>query len=160
MAITDTSGQDVALPPRSFRQRWLIAAVVAVVVVAAGAAVAPQAIRWSQAEVSVPRERLRLASVGYGDLVRDVSVEGRVVAAVSPTLFASADGTITLLVESGADVIVGSELARVESPELENRLQQEQSALESQRIELDRQRLTTRQLQLRVRRTSTWPKSR
>jgi HlyD family secretion protein len=148
MAISDTSGQDVRLPPPSQRRRWLIGGAVAVVVLATGAALAPQAIRWSQAEVSVPRERLRLATVRHGDLVRDVSVEGRVVAAVSPTLFASADGTITLLVESGAEVALGSELARVESPELDNRLQQEQSTLESQRVELDRQRITTRQLQL------------
>jgi len=148
MAISDTSGQDISLPPPSRRRRWLIGGTVAVVVLGTGAALAPQAIRWSQAEVSVPRERLRLATVRYGDLVRDVSVEGRVVAAVSPTLFASADGTITLLVESGAQVALGNELARVDSPELDNRLQQEQSTLEEQRVELDRQRITTRQLQL------------
>lgn len=148
MPIADTSGQDVALPPQSRRRRWLLAAVAVVVLVAGAAAVAPSAIRWSQAEVSVPRERLRLATVHYGDLVRDVSVQGRVVAAVSPTLFAPADGTITLLVESGTDVALGGELAHIESPELENRLQQEQSALEAQRVELERQQIATRQTQL------------
>lgn len=148
MAIADTSAQDVRLPPRSTRRRWLVAAAVAVVVLAAGAALGPQAIRWSQAEVSISRARLQLAKAHYGDLVRDVSVQGRVVAAVSPTLFASADGTITMLVESGAEVGLGDELARIESPELENRLQQEQSGLEEQRTELERQRISTRQAQL------------
>ena len=151
--IADTSGQDVELPPPSRRRQWLIGGATAVVVLVAGAAFAPQAIRWSQATVTVPRERLRLASVRYGDLVRDVSVEGRIVAAVSPTLFASADGTITLLVESGIEVAVGSELARVESPELDNRLEQERSALEVQRVELERQRITTRQMQLQSQKT-------
>lgn len=96
----------------------------------------------------MPRERLRVATVHYGDLVRDVSVEGRVVAAVSPTLFASADGTITLLVESGTEVAVGDELAHIESPELENRLQQERASLETARVELEREHITLRQLQL------------
>ena len=146
--IADTSGQDVPLPPKSSRRLWAsVAAGVAIAVVGA-AALAPRAIRWSLAEVSVPRERLRLADVRYGDLVRDVSVQGRVVAAVSPTLFASAAGTITVLVDSGANVAVGSELARIDSPELTNRLQQEQALLEEQRVELDRQRIATRQREL------------
>lgn len=148
MAIADTSGQDVELPPPSSRRRWIIGGTVAVAVLAMGAVLTPQAIRWSQAEMSVSRDRLRLATVQFGDLVRDVSVQGRVVAAVSPTLFASADGTITLLVDSGAEVGTGDELARIESPELDNRLQQEQSTLESQRVDLERERITTRQTQL------------
>ena len=148
MAIADTSRQDVALPPPSRRRRWLIAGGAAAIALLSGTAVAPWAVRWSQAEMSVPRDRLRLAGVHVGDLVRDVSVQGRIVAAVSPTLFAPADGTITLLVDSGAEVKTGSELARIESPELASRLEQERSSLESQRVELERQRITTRQLQL------------
>lgn len=147
-AIADTSGQDVPLSPKSSRRLWLTVAGAVAVTVALGATLAPRAIRWSLAEVSVPRERLRLAEVGYGNLVRDVSIEGRVVAAVSPTLFASAAGTITLLVDSGANVAVGGELARIDSPELRNRLEQEQAALEEQRVELERQRIEIRQREL------------
>jgi HlyD family secretion protein len=153
IAISDTSGQDVALPPPSTRRRWLLGGALTVIALGAGAALAPWAMRWSQAEASVPRERLRLARVRHGDLVRDVSIEGRVVAAVSPTLFAPADGTITLLAVSGAEVMVGDELARIDSPELENRLRQEQSTLEAQHIELERQRIMTRQGQLQSQKT-------
>jgi HlyD family secretion protein len=148
MAIADTSGQDIRLAPPSARRRWFIVGGSAAAVLVLGALLLPPLLRWTQAEVSVPRERLRLAQVAYGDLVRDVSIEGRVVAAVSPTLFASADGTITLLVESGAEVDVGTELATIDSPQLENGLQQEQATLESQQVELERQRITARQLQL------------
>ena len=148
LAIADTSAQDVPLPPKSRRRLWLAVGGGVAIAVALGVLLAPGAIRWSLAEASVPRERLRLAEVGYGDLVRDVSIEGRVVAAVSPTLFASAAGTITLLVESGANVAIGSELARIDSPELESKLEQEQSALEGLGVELERQRIETRQLQL------------
>jgi len=148
MAIADTSGQDIALAPKPPLRRWGTMAVVVLVILIAAVWVAPSIVRWSQAQVSVPRERLRLATVERGDLIRDVSVQGRVVAAVSPTLFASAGGTITLLVEAGTQVMLEQVLARIDSPELENRLQQEQATLERQSVELERQRIATRQLQL------------
>ena len=76
------------------------AAVLVLVVVLA----TPSLQRWAGSAASVPRDRLRLAVVERADLVRDVSVQGRVVAAVSPSLFAPAAGTITLRVEAGAEV--------------------------------------------------------
>jgi len=146
--IADTSGQDVALAKPSRRRFWIIAGALAAVVGIAAVWFVPAIVRWSSAEAAVPRERIRVAEVRVGDLTRDVSVQGRVVAAVSPTLFAPADGTITLLVESGSSVEEGAALARIESPELENRLRQEQATLESQQVELERQRISTRQAQL------------
>ncbi|MDY6984620.1 MAG: biotin/lipoyl-binding protein, partial [Pseudomonadota bacterium] len=146
--IRDTSGQDIKIEAPSRRRRLFVASGIGFAVLLVAGLFAPVVSNWLLAEVSVPRERLRVAAVRYGDLVRDVSVEGRVVAAVSPTLFASADGTITLLVESGKEVAVGDELAHIESPELENRLQQERASLETARVELERERITLRQLQL------------
>ena len=107
--------------------------------------VAPSVQRWAGSSVSVPRDRLRLAGVVRADLVRDVSVQGRVVAAVSPSLFAPAGGTITLLVEAGAEVSEGQALAVLDSPELQNQLQREQATLDSLSVELDRQRIETKQ---------------
>ena len=89
----------------------------------------------------MPLDRLRIAEVVRGDLIRDVSVQGRVVAAVSPTLYAPAPGTITLFVEAGASVQDGQVLAEIYSPELENRLKQAESAFEEQAMELERQRM-------------------
>ena len=148
MPIADTSGQDVALAQPSRRRFWIVAGAAAAAAVIAAVWFVPAIVRWSSAEAAVPRERIRVAEVRVGDLTRDVSVQGRVVAAVSPTLFAPADGTITLLVESGSSVEAGAALARIESPELENRLRQEQATLESQGVELERQRISTRQAQL------------
>jgi HlyD family secretion protein len=67
------------------------------------------------------------------------------VAAVSPSLFAPAAGTITLRVEAGAEVGEGQTLAIVDSPELQNQLEREQSTLDSLSVELDRQRIESRQ---------------
>jgi len=83
--------------------------------------------------------------VERGDLVRDVSVQGRVVAAISPTLYAPAAGSITLQVDAGASVEEGQILAVVDSPELASQLRQAQSTLDQQSVELDRQRIESRQ---------------
>ena len=101
--------------------------------------------RWMSASVSVSGERLRVATVTRADLVRDVSVQGRVVAAVSPTLYAPADGTITLAVEAGEAVEAGQVLATVSSPALASELKQAEAIREQQAVQLERQRIESRQ---------------
>ena len=108
----------------------------------------PIVTRWATASVTVPFDRLRIATVTRGDLVRDVSVQGRVVAAISPTLYATAAGSITLYVDAGASVDEGQILAAVDSPELNNQFRQAEFALEQLSVELARQRIESRQLAL------------
>ncbi len=114
----------------------------------------PAVQRWATATVTVPLDRLRIAEVSRGDLVRDVSVQGRVIAAISPKLYATAAGTITLEVEAGASVDAGQVLAVVDSPALTNRLMQAQASLEQSTVELERQRIESRQLALEKRKAA------
>ena len=145
MKIADTSAQDVALQEKpKTRQRLMLAATVITLIIVAWL-VLPSLQRWAGSSISVPRDRLRLGTVTRTDLVRDVSVQGRVVAAISPSLFAPADGTITLLVDAGARVSEGQALAMLDSPELQNQLQQEQASFDGLSVELDRQRIETKQ---------------
>ena len=145
MKIADTSAQDVVIDkkPGGRRNLWLVASVLAVVL--ALWLVVPAVQRWAGSSISVPRDRLRVAAVTRSDLVRDVSVQGRVVAAVSPSLFAPAAGTITLLVEAGSSVAEGQPLATIDSPDLQNQLQQEQATLDRLSVEFDRQRIEAKQ---------------
>lgn len=145
MKIADTSAQDVLIEQKPGRARWLISGGVALLLILLAFWAVPAVQRWASSSVTVPLDRLRVASVEVGSLVRDVSVQGRVVAAVSPTLFAPAGGTITLRVEAGSEVAEGQVLAVLDSPEIQNRLQQEQSTLDRLRVELDRQRIEARQ---------------
>jgi HlyD family secretion protein len=96
-------------------------------------------------ERSVEMSRLRLASVVRGNLERDLSVQGRVVAAFHPTVFSTASGIVTLEVRAGDVVQQGQVIAVVESPELNNMLQQEQSNLLSMESDLGRQQIQTKQ---------------
>jgi HlyD family secretion protein len=140
-------------PPGPLRKR-LIFAGIAVAVGGAIILAAPSVKRWANATVSVPFERIRTATVTRGDLVRDVSVQGRVVAAVRPTLYATASGTITLNVEAGEQVVAGQILASVASPELTNQLEQAEASLAQRKLELERQRIDTRQQALEKRKAA------
>jgi HlyD family secretion protein len=154
LKIQDTSAQDVRIAPRDPRRKRMIIGGVFCAMIAGAWLAAPAVQRWANASVSVPVDRVRIATVTRGDLVQDVSVQGRVVAAVSPTLYATASGTITLLAEAGERVIEGQVLATVVSPELTNELQQAESTLEQRRMELERQRIESRQLALEKRKAA------
>jgi HlyD family secretion protein len=148
LKIADTSAQDIRLQPPSKRKQQLILASAALVIIVLAWVAAPFFQRWANATISIPMDRVRLATVTRGDLVRDVSVQGRVVAAVSPTLYATAPGSITLHVEAGERVVEGQVVATVDSPDLASRLQQAESSLEQREVELGRQRIESRQLAL------------
>ncbi len=152
--IADTSSQDVRIEPKSKRARWLLGGAATLLIIAIVALFAAPALRrWSEAEMSIPRDRLRTAVVSRGDLVRDLSVQGRVVAAVSPTLYATQAGTITFHVEAGDSVSAGDVLAAIDSPEIANQLDQEQADYARRQVEVERQRITAKQRKLENRKT-------
>ncbi len=139
------------LAPKSYRNRRIVGASLLLLMLALVWIAVPVVKRWANATVTVPMERLRIAQVTRGDLIRDVSVQGRVVAAVSPTLYAPAAGSITLEVEAGATVDKDQVLAVIDSPELANELKQAYSSLQQQTVELERQRIESRQLAMEKR---------
>ncbi|GAB4108386.1 MAG: HlyD family efflux transporter periplasmic adaptor subunit [Acidobacteriota bacterium] len=132
--------------------RWTVTRILLILAVlfAAGAGVYfyPSLSRWASSDRSIDLSRLRTGRVSRGDLLRDVSVQGRVVAAAHPTLVSPAQGVVTLLVKAGDVVRRGQVMARVESPELENSLLQERSTLLSRQSELERLVIANRQADL------------
>jgi HlyD family secretion protein len=145
--IRDTSLQDAVLnpvPAQKFKRRatWAGAAVVAV----AGAALLLSA--WRGSEHSVSAARLRIAEVTRGTLIRDASVNGRVVAAISPTLYSTAQATVTLKTNAGDTVKKGDVLAILESPDLADALKREQSSYSQLEAEVARQQILARKQKL------------
>ena len=141
MKIADTSGQDTAvLKTSNNKTKWLVLSLILISILAY-ATFAPAISNWSNSDVSVSAQRVRLATVTQGDFVRDLSVQGRVVAAVSPKLYSPAQGTISFEVDAGDTVTKGQVLAIIDSPELTNQLKQEQSAIQRLQMELDRQKI-------------------
>ncbi|MFL6657417.1 MAG: efflux RND transporter periplasmic adaptor subunit [Massilia sp.] len=145
--IRDTSSQDAvisAAPAVKHRRRALIAAGVAAVVVVAALLVSG----YRSSDKSINASRLRVAEVTRGTLIRDAAVNGRVVAAVSPTLYSTAPSTVTLKVAAGDTVKRGQILALLESPDLSDALKREQSSYQQLEAEVARQQILARKQKL------------
>jgi HlyD family secretion protein len=146
--IRDTSAQDVILDKRR-RANWLKWLLPAVGLVILGALLVSTLSNWLSAEASISTDRIRVATVERGDLVRDLNVQGRVVAAISPTLYSPATGTVTLQVQPGDQVEVEQVLAVVDSPEVRSLFLQEQSSVDRLQAELEREKIQARKAQVK-----------
>jgi len=133
--IRDTSAQDrlVEAKPNRKRRLLFIGGGVALLVVLAIAM--PGILRLFSADASVSASRLAFATVERGLFVRDVAAEGKVVAANSPTLYATYGGAAVLKVRAGDAVKKGQVLAVIDSPELRNKLAQEQSKADAMKVD-------------------------
>ncbi len=149
--LRDTAGQDRIIERASIwqRHRTLLLAVLAALV-ALGVLIG-YLLRYSGAGVSVDRSRLSIAKVERGSFVRDIAADGQVVAAVSPTLYADALGTVTLKVHAGDTVTKGQVLAVIDSPDLTAKLSQEEATAAGLRIDWQRATLDAEQKLLQLR---------
>lgn len=145
--IRDTSYQDTVLAPPSGRL-WKRRAAWAAVALALAGACAGVLATWRRSESSVSAARLRIAEVTRGTLVRDAAVNGRVIAAFSPTLYAKAGATVNLRVAAGDTVKKGQVLAVLESPDLGDALRRAVSTCEQLKAEVARQRILARKQKL------------
>ncbi|HEX3583038.1 MAG TPA: efflux RND transporter periplasmic adaptor subunit [Thermoanaerobaculia bacterium] len=143
--IESTSSMD--RPVVGQRNPRLIAggAIASVAVLVVLVAVFPAIRRWSKADRAVDASTLRLSTVTRGDLLRDLSVEAKVVAPMSPTLFSPGQGIVSLRTHAGVQVRQGDVLAVIDSKELRAALDQANAQLLTSRAELDRQQIVTRQ---------------
>ena len=142
--IRDTSATDrlVEVKPNRKRQLLLLGAGVAVLVLLAW--LAPGVGRLFSASGSVSSSRLSFATVERGLFVRDIAAEGKVVAAVSPTLYATSGGAVTLQVRAGDTVKKGQVLATIVSAELTNKLAQEESNADAMQVDYLRAQIDAR----------------
>jgi HlyD family secretion protein len=136
--LRDTSAQDRVIDPKNpfTRHRKLI--LLALAGIAAVGALIFILVRYSGAGASVDRARVSIATVERGNFVRDIAADGQVVAAVSPTLYANALGTVTLKVHAGDSVAKTQVLAVVDSPDLTAKLSQEEATRVSLRLDWER----------------------
>lgn len=144
MKITDTSAQDTAIIPKKSAKDYAIVGLLCLTLIIALVILYPYFSRWTDSSMSISADRIRIGTVKRGDFVRDLSIQGRVVAAISPKLYSPAQGTITFLVDAGDSVLKNQILATIDSPELSNQLKQEQSTLQRLQFELDRQRIQSK----------------
>ena len=136
--LRDTSAQDRVIEPKNVFKRHRKLIVAGAIAAALLITLIVVLMRYSGAGVSVDRSRVSIAAVERGNFVRDISADGQVVAAVSPTLYANALGTVTLKVHAGDTVTKGQVLAVVDSPDLTAKFSQESATLGSLRLDWQR----------------------
>jgi HlyD family secretion protein len=149
--IRDTSAQDSVLtaqPVWRNKKTYLAGGIVIAVIVCATLVLSA----WNGSTRSVSMARIKIAQVSRGTLVRDVAVNGKMVAAISPTLYSTASSTVTLRVKAGDTVKKGDIVAELESPDLSNQLKREQASYEQLEAEVARQRILARKQKLLARR--------
>lgn len=150
MAIKDTSSQDRIIAPQVNRKRRAMQAGGAIVALLVIAWLAPSTWRLFTAGRSVSASRLQIGTVERGEFVRDIAAEGSVVAAVSPTLYASAPGAVVLKVHAGDAVTKDQVVAVIDSPELKNKLAQEQSNADAMNVDYKRAQIDSRKQRLEL----------
>lgn len=106
-----------------------------------------------QTDRRVSRSEILLAKVTRGNLRREVSAQGKIVVANSPTLYSSADGIVTYQVKAGDQVKQGQVLLTVESPALASRHQQASAVLARLHSELAGREITAQKSQLEAKQT-------
>ncbi|SHI15228.1 efflux RND transporter periplasmic adaptor subunit [Ferrimonas marina] len=147
--IPDTSGQDVQRQPKGTR-RWRR---VITAVIATAALLLSGGYLWAsygQAQQSVKASRLQFATVERGEMIREVTARGRIVAANAPVLYSTASGRIELMVQAGEVVELNQLLAQIDSPELSAELSQQQALYDSMELDLQRRVLQARRSELEL----------
>jgi HlyD family secretion protein len=144
--MRSTDGQDRPIESRGgwrHDRRVRIAAAVALLLLGA-LALAWFLKGWASTDATVAMDRVRIATVTRGEFLSDVAAQATVVAAVSPTLYAPAAGTVTITRNAGDAVKQGDLLATIDSPGLRNEFERERATLESLVVDLRRQEIEVR----------------
>lgn len=150
--IRDTSSQDKPLSsPHRGKRKLALATLLVGLIVAVSAYAFPKMAALYGSDKRLDAAGLRFATVQKGDLNRDIVAQGKIVAAVSPTFYAPADGTVTLHVKAGDQVQAGQQLASIDSPRLNSQLSQESSTLDSLELAIGRQKIDTKSQLLELR---------
>lgn len=145
--IKDTSAQDIEMTSSGPSKKYWIVAIVAMILVAWSA---HAILNSPSTNRSIDLATVQIATLERGDLVRDISSTGRIVAANAPQLYSPEQGFVDLKVKAGDRVEKGQLVAEVDSPELQNELKQQHSEMTRLEGDLARQELDARRQTLQL----------
>lgn len=145
--IEGTSGQDqVVAPAKKVALKIILLSIS--LLCALTYLILPTLSQWYSSIPSVDSKSINIETVIRGDLIRDVVVSGKAVAANAPQLYSTEIGKITLLAKPGEAVALNQIVARLMSPELDALIKQQQSTLEQLSINANRGVLADKEAQL------------
>jgi HlyD family secretion protein len=145
--IEDTRGQDEAVlnrsKPKYHKVLFAILACSTLIYLAF-----PSLSQWYSAVPTIGIKSVQIDTVLRGNLIRDVVVSGKAVAANAPQLYSTEIGKVTLLAKPGEVVAANQIVAKLVSPELDAMIKQQQSTLEQLSISANRGVLADKEAQL------------
>jgi HlyD family secretion protein len=145
--IEGTSGQDeIIVNPKKRAVKKILLSISMVSVLSY--VTFPTLSQWYSSIPSIDSKTINVDTVIRGDLIRDVVVSGKAVAANAPQLYSTEMGKITLLAKPGEAVALNQIVARLVSPELDALMKQQQSTLEQLSINANRGVLADKEAQL------------
>ena len=143
--IKDTRQQDIVIAQKTKISRKSVMTIIGISVVSL---IVYLTNGPTGAERSIDRASVQIAKVERGTLERDINAMGKIVAANAPIIYSTAIGRITLLVNPGDKIAKDQKIAEINSPELLNKLNQEQASLQSFEFSGERLKLQSRRSQL------------
>lgn len=147
--IADTSAQDTKVTKSRSIKKIIIRSISIVLLVSTVIVfILPSLFNWSSGKIAINKDKINIATVEQGLFIRDLSVQGKVIAAKRPVLYSTAQGTVTYLVEAGDSVKVGQTVAFIESPELRSKYNQELANLTKLKNQLEREKIQVKKSNL------------
>ncbi|KZN69796.1 efflux RND transporter periplasmic adaptor subunit [Pseudoalteromonas luteoviolacea] len=150
--IDGTQSQDELITPDKTKGKVKYALIALLMTVMTVVSI-PAISQWYAGIKTVSYEQLLTAKVVRQDLIRDVAVSGRLVAANAPQIYSPEPGQVTLLAKPGDSVDKNALIARIESPELDALIEQQMSLLAQLKLEADRGLLADDEAQLDLERS-------
>ena len=147
--IRDTSAQDTLVQQPRPVNKTIVVSLTAVALVA----LTYFSFANYNADYSVSRESIRTALVERGTFERLINATGRVVATNSPSLYSTAAGRVTFLKQPGEGVSANEIVAKIDSPELLNLLEQEKNKLQGAELNMQRKVLEVKQQKLTLKKS-------
>lgn len=145
--IAGTSGQDeVIVNPKKIPVKKILLSLT--VLCGLSYLTLPTLSQWYSSIPTIDSNTVNINTVIRGDLIRDVVVSGKAVAANAPQLYSTEIGKITLLAKPGEAVQESQIVARLVSPELDALIKQQQTTLEQLSINANRGVLADKEAQL------------
>ncbi len=143
--IRDTLGQDKVITTKTKYKPMYLAGAGVLALLAVSVFSIPLFSQLLSTDLVLTKNAIQTAKVTRGDLIEDIFVQGKTLAAINPAVYAIAAGTVTLHVKAGDTIEQGQQLLSIDSPELRNRLLQEEASLASLENEFNRQKIATEQ---------------
>ncbi|MCP5079789.1 MAG: HlyD family efflux transporter periplasmic adaptor subunit [Psychromonas sp.] len=151
MTIKGTEEQDEIIQEK--RPTMRVNCIIALIILVAGVALSFTTISdWYSETISIEKSELLTAKVFRGDLIREITVSGKLFVSNSEQLYNDEAGEVTIHYHPGDDVKAGQVIATIRNQKLPALIKQHSADLDQLKIQIKRGELADQETQLTLQR--------